>query len=109
MCRLSRPAVIEEKRHSTFSRNGNDLVYRHKCYLSDALTGMTIPLTTLDNRTLTVQVTEVVNPKYTKIIRGEGMPISKRAGQKGDLRIEFDIQFPRVLSEEKKSQLKQLL
>ena len=101
--------VIEEKRHSVYTRSGNDLVYRHRCSLNEALTGMTISLTTLDNRSLNVQVTEVVNPKFTKIVRGEGMPISKRAGQKGDLKIEFDIQFPRVLSDEKKNQIKQLL
>ena len=106
-------AVIEEKKHDTFKRGGNssnDLVYRHRCSLSDALTGFTISLTTLDNRTLNVPVTEIVNPQYVKIIRGEGMPISKRVGQRGDLRIEFDIHFPRgPMSNDKKAVLRSIL
>merc|ERR1712146_489639 len=105
--------VIEERRHDTFKRGGsssNDLIYRHRCSLGDALTGFTISLTTLDNRTLSVPVTEIVNPQYVKVVRGEGMPISKRAGQRGDLRIEFDIHFPRgPLSDEKKAALKSIL
>jgi hypothetical protein len=40
--------------------------------------------------------------------RGEGMPISK-TGSKGDLRIKFEITFPRQLSPDQKQQLRGLL
>jgi hypothetical protein len=40
--------------------------------------------------------------------RGEGMPISKTGG-KGDLRIKFEIAFPRQLSPDQKQQLRGLL
>ena len=39
---------------------------------------------------------------------GEGMPVSKTGG-KGDLRIKFDITFPRQLTPEQKQQLRGLL
>ena len=101
--------VVEEKPHDYFKRDGDDLVYKHRCSLSDALTGQTIFLKTLDDRQLKIRVTDVVSPYFVQKVRGEGMPIRKKPGQKGDLKIEFDIKFPRELSDEKKSQLKQIL
>jgi DnaJ-class molecular chaperone len=35
---------------------------------------------------------QVVTPGYVRIVKGEGMPKSKQPGQKGDLRIVFDVQ-----------------
>ena len=46
--------VIEEKPHSRFSREGNDLVYNAKVPLVDALCGATVRLTSVDGRPLTV-------------------------------------------------------
>ena len=37
------------------------------------------------------------------------MPISKTPGQKGDLRVRFDVQFPRTLTDQQKTGLRQLL
>jgi DnaJ family protein B protein 4 len=64
---------------------------------------------TLDGRTLDVPLTNVVTPGSAKVIRGEGMPVSKTPGTKGDLRIKFEISFPRQLSGEQKQQLRGLL
>ena len=33
-----------------------------------------------------------------KLVRGEGMPISKTPSAKGDLKIKFKVEFPRSLS-----------
>ena len=46
---------------------------------------------------------------YFQVVRGEGMPLSKSPGQKGDLRISFDIVFPKSLTDQQKLQLKQIL
>ena len=35
---------------------------------------------------------QVVTPGYVRIVKGEGMPKSKQPGQKGDVRIVFDVQ-----------------
>lgn len=35
---------------------------------------------------------QVVTPGYVRVVKGEGMPKSKQPGQKGDLRIVFDVQ-----------------
>lgn len=101
--------VIGEKEHDKFSRDGNDLVHKVRLPLADALGGTTLTIPTLDGRSLPVPITEVVSPSTTKTIRGEGMPVSKTPGSKGDLKISFDIVFPRSLSDDKKRQLKALL
>ena len=35
---------------------------------------------------------QIVTPGYVRMVKGEGMPKSKQPGQKGDLRIAFDVQ-----------------
>jgi hypothetical protein len=55
--------------------------------LADALCGTVVQLQTLDGRTLTVPVQEVVSPQAEKVVAGEGMPLTKSPGQRGFLRI----------------------
>lgn len=40
---------------------------------------------------------------------GEGMPVSKQPGRRGNLLIKFDVAFPRSLSSSQKEQLRGLL
>jgi hypothetical protein len=35
---------------------------------------------------------QVVTPGSERIVRGEGMPVSKAPGQKGNLRLQMDVQ-----------------
>ena len=75
----------------------------------DALTGFDITTRTLDGRALRIPVTDVVSPHSVKVVSGEGMPVSKAPGRKGDLRVKFDVQFPATLSKEKKAELRRVL
>ena len=43
--------------------------------------GKQVTVDTLDERTLTVDISDVVSPAYTKIVRGEGMPKTKAPGE----------------------------
>eukprot|EP00928_Gymnodinium_smaydae_P027758 TRINITY_DN21359_c0_g1_i1.p1 TRINITY_DN21359_c0_g1~~TRINITY_DN21359_c0_g1_i1.p1 ORF type:complete len:369 (+),score=80.57 TRINITY_DN21359_c0_g1_i1:82-1107(+) len=101
--------VIREKKHHTFTREGSNLFYQAKIPLVDALTGCKVDIPTLDNRILRVNVKDMVRPNYTKVIKNEGMPSSKHPGQKGDLIIAFDVEYPRSISEEKKEELRKVL
>lgn len=38
---------------------------------------------------------QVVIPGAERVVKGEGMPISKRPGEKGALRIKLDVHFPK--------------
>lgn len=101
--------VIAEKPHERFKREGANLVYAVKLPLADALAGTTLSIPTLDGRTLSVPVTEVVSPGAAKTVKGEGMPISKSPGSRGDLLIKFDVTFPRRLTDDQKRQLRAIL
>ncbi|KAG9155130.1 hypothetical protein Leryth_011109 [Lithospermum erythrorhizon] len=101
--------VIDEKPHSLFKRDGNDLVTTQKVSLVEALTGYTAQVTTLDGRTLTIPVNSIISPTYEEVVKSEGMPISKEPGRKGNLRIRFNIKFPARLTSEQKIGIKQLL
>ena len=40
---------------------------------------------------------QVVTPGSERVIRGEGMPLSKAPGQKGNLRLQMDVQARALL------------
>lgn len=101
--------VIDEKPHSVYKREGNDLVVTQKISLMEALTGCTLNLTTLDGRSLNIPISDIVNAGTEKVVQNEGMPIGKEHGRKGNLRIKFDIKFPTRLTAEQKAGLKRLL
>ncbi|KAG8366281.1 hypothetical protein BUALT_Bualt17G0060100 [Buddleja alternifolia] len=101
--------VVDEKPHSIFKRDGNDLIINKRISLLDALTGKTLTVTTLDGRDLSLQVSDIVKPGQEMVIKNEGMPISKEPGKNGKLRIKFDIKFPSRLTSEQKSDLRRVL
>lgn len=104
--------VIQEKENSDagYARDGNNLIYTYRLSLSDALTDHNaLQIPTLDQRIISVACPEVVSPFYEKVILGEGMPVSKKPGTKGDLIVRFHILFPKYLNGEKRNQIKELL
>ncbi|KAI3466699.1 hypothetical protein Pfo_023362 [Paulownia fortunei] len=101
--------IIDEKPHSVFTRDGNDLLVTQKISLAEALTGYTGHLTTLDGRKLTISINSVVHPNYEEVVPGEGMPIPKDPTRRGNLKIKFNIKFPTRLTAEQKSGIKKLL
>ncbi|KAL0744118.1 hypothetical protein Bca4012_085631 [Brassica carinata] len=100
--------IVDEKPHAVFRRDGNDLVITQKIPLVEALTGYTAQVTTLDRRTLTVPVNNVISPSYEEVVKGEGMPIPKDPSKKGNLRIRFNIKFPSRLTTEQKTGIKRM-
>lgn len=101
--------VLKEKAHPTFKRDGNDLIYTHRLPLSEALCGTVIQLQTLDGRPLSIPIQEVISPQTEKVVAGEGMPVTKHPGQKGNLRLRFEVLFPRQLNDGQKAMLRQVL
>lgn len=101
--------IIDEKPHSLFTRDGNDLVVTQKISLAEALTGYTVHLTTLDGRSLTIPINNVIHPTYEEVVPREGMPTPKDPTKRGNLRIKFSIKFPTRLTAEQKAGIKKLL
>ena len=75
----------------------------------DALCGGTVSLHTLDGRALAIPLTEVVGPRSEKVVPGEGMPVAKAPGTRGNLRVRFEIDFPSRLDDLQRIALHQLL
>ncbi|KAH6774251.1 DNAJ heat shock family protein [Perilla frutescens var. hirtella] len=101
--------VIDEKPHGFFIRDGNDLFMTHRVTLAEAIGGTTVDLTTLDDRTLSLPVTNIMSPSYEHVVPGEGMPLARDPTIKGDLRIKFEVTFPTRLSPEQRAALKRVL
>lgn len=83
--------VIEYKDHKMYTREGNDLVHTANISLANALTGCEVRLKTLDDRVLNIPINDVVSPGYERRVAGEGMPITKSPGKKGDLIIRWGL------------------
>jgi len=101
--------VIAEKPHPRFAREGNDLVFRPRVSLLQALTECTVSVRTLDDRVLSLPCNEVLAPGYERRVRGEGMPVSKSPGSRGDLVLRFDVAFPAHVAEDKRELLRRAL
>merc|ERR1719230_2039639 len=78
------------------------LFYTVDLPLTDALCGCVVDVPTLDGRTLSVPVTQIVSPDYQKKVEGEGM-VHPATGQKGALYVAFNIVFPKTLTPAQKS------
>lgn len=101
--------IVNEKPHPSYTRDGNDLVQTIRLPLRDALCGTTLELQTLDGRILRIPVQDVVSPQRERVVPREGMPIAKEPGARGNLRLKFDILFPRHLSDLQKEKLREIL
>jgi DnaJ family protein A protein 2 len=85
------------KKHKVFSRKGADLFIEQKITLIEALTGFTFEITHLDGEKFTVATTqgEVIQHNSIKMIRGKGMPFWKDSISRGNLYVQFIVEFPK--------------
>lgn len=92
--------VLQERKHEKFERQGQDLMMKKTISLREALTGFSFPVKHLDGRVLLVksQQGEIIKPGEFKAITNEGMPEYKNPFNKGQLIIQFDVEFPDTLT-----------
>jgi len=105
--------VLDEKEHPVYKRHGNDLHIDMDIELADALCGFSRNLETMDKRVLiiTSKPGEIIRPKERKSVEDEGMPNPRNPVYKGQLVINFNINFPKEnwVDNTKLSQLEKLL
>nr|XP_019940040.1 PREDICTED: dnaJ homolog subfamily B member 1-like [Paralichthys olivaceus] len=101
--------VLKDKPHPLFKRDGSDIVYTAKISLRDALCGCTVNAPTLDNRTVNVPTTDIVQPGMRRRVSGEGLPYPKRPGRRGDLIVEYEVKFPDRLSQSARDTIAQVI
>jgi len=85
-----------------WSREGNNLLYKHELTLAEALCGKIVEVPTFDGRELAVPVTQVIAPGDSQTVSGEGI-------LGADLIVCFEIQFPKTLTMEQKKVIKSTL
>jgi len=92
--------IIRDKPHPLFTRDGENIQYRCKVSLRDALCGTTVQVPTLEGGEIELKLCEkVLKPTSVRKIKGYGLPNKKEPSKKGDLVVSFDIQFPDRLSD----------
>lgn len=101
--------VIDEKPHDVYKRDSNDLIMNYRVTLVEALGGTTVNITTLDGRDLSIPVNDILSPGYELVVSREGMPIAREPGNRGDLRIKFEVKFPSRLTTEQRAAIRRVL
>ncbi|KAH7824153.1 putative chaperone DnaJ domain protein [Monocercomonoides exilis] len=102
---------IRERPHPLYTRKGNDLHTFVVISIHDALIGLEAKVKQLDGRTITIDRRGMCTAHGEVVkVPGEGMPIKDDVsfGVKGDLYVEFRVQFPQTLTEEQKKLVEQL-
>ncbi|CAH0595437.1 unnamed protein product [Chrysodeixis includens] len=96
--------ITEDRPHDTYVRSGlSDLLHFRTVTLKEALCGFMVTLKTLDDRILRIKITDVVMPKFEKVIEGEGLPLPAcPLKAKGNLILRFRVDFPEYLSKKSK-------
>lgn len=98
---------VKIKPHSLFKRRGLDLIYVHTVSLREAICGFNCHIDHLSGRKINVNCYgKIVTPETVERIQGMGLT---RGDKIGSLIIEFNIRFPKTLSNEVKKQIAQLI
>lgn len=102
--------IIKDKFHPLFKRDGSDIRYTAKISLKQALCGCSANIPTLDGTAVTLNMNnEIIKPNTIKRIQGKGLPYPKEPTHRGDLIVNFDINFPEQLPQPTKDLLKNKL
>ena len=90
-----------------FVRDGDDLVTVLEVPLALAALGAELDVPTLDGPR-PLEIPGGTQPGQTFRLKGQGMPVLRRPGRRGDLRVVADVVVPRKLSREQRELLQRL-
>jgi len=92
--------VLDEMEHPVFVRKGSNLIVSLSLNLAEALCGCTKVIETLDKRSLVTHILpgEVIKHNDCRVIHGEGMPHHRNPDERGDLIVNFKVNFPEKIS-----------
>lgn len=103
---------IKDKPHKNFTRDkDNNLIYNVKIPLKEALSGgHCVDIQTISGRKIRIRNNdEIIQPGSTQTIPGEGLPLPKSPGKRGNLLVKYDVFFPNHLPQNAKSTIVGLL
>jgi DnaJ family protein B protein 5 len=101
--------IIQLENNTVFKRKGLDLLYTCKLSLKEALCGFSHEIEHLSGKKLAISTRNnpsVIHPGSQRVFQNYGLI---RGVVKGSLIIEFQVEFPSVIDEEKRVQLNEIL
>ncbi|CAB4054713.1 DnaJ homolog subfamily B member 12,DnaJ homolog subfamily B member 1,DnaJ homolog subfamily B member 4,DnaJ protein homolog 1,DnaJ homolog subfamily B member 5,DnaJ homolog subfamily B member 13 [Lepeophtheirus salmonis] len=102
--------IIKDAPHPVFTRDGQDIFYKCKLSLRDALCGSVIQVPTLSGQKIGLNLLNtIIKPGHTQRCSGYGLPDIKDHTKKGDLVVQFDIVFPDRLEKDSRDILYDVL
>lgn len=103
MGKITHAITLRIRKHRTFQRVKNDLIFTREITLKESLFGVPpCVVKTLDCRNLSLKSMKfkTVKPFHVYCIPGEGMPILGENGRRGDMYIKFVVDIPKQLGPE---------
>ncbi|KOS21288.1 Protein psi1 [Escovopsis weberi] len=101
--------IVEEKEHPLFKREDNDIIHTVTLDLKEALTGWKRVVSTIDKRQINLDKAGPTQPGSEDRYPNQGMPISKKPGQRGDFIVRYKVKFPSTLTADQKDKLREIL
>lgn len=98
-----------QKKHPLFTRDGDDIHHTIDLELKEALTGWKRTVTTIDGKQIQIEKSGPTQPGSKDSYPNQGMPISKKPGERGNFVITYNVKFPTSLTPAQKSKLKEIL
>ncbi|CCK73410.1 uncharacterized protein NDAI_0G04250 [Naumovozyma dairenensis CBS 421] len=98
--------IIDEKPHPTFQREDDNLVCTVPLTFKESLLGFSKTVQTIDGRNLPISRSQPIQPTEITRYPGQGMPISKKPGQRGDLIVKYKIAYPITLTQAQRDAIK---
>ncbi len=96
---------VHVKPHTTFHREGSNLVMNLPVKLSDALLGTSVSIEMLDGKTIEVKIPPMKRVEELLRVAGKGIPANRG---KGDLIIHLEVALPHKLSNKAKEAVEKL-
>jgi molecular chaperone DnaJ len=100
--------VVQVRPDPRFIRDGDDLVTVLDVPAPQAALGGTLRAPSLLDGDVEVELPAGTQPGATITLRGKGMPVLRRPGRHGDLRVVANVVIPRRLTREQRALLEQL-
>jgi molecular chaperone DnaJ len=100
--------VVQVRPDPRFIRDGDDLVTVLDVPAPQAALGGTLRAPSLLDGDVEVEIPAGTQPGATITLRGRGMPVLRRPGRHGDLRVVANVVIPRRLTREQRALLEQL-
>jgi curved DNA-binding protein len=94
--------------HSQFERKGNDLYTKISVPVTTAVLGGEAEAPTLTGRPLRLKIPPLTQSGQVLRLKGQGMSITGKPGERGDLYVTVDVQLPKTLTEEQREQWESL-